>query len=326
MKQINFTERKMIEKMLKQGMGVRALSRALNRGHSTISDEIRKNKMPYEKEYNAELAQARHERRQMNKGNRSKLGRKEKLKEHVIEKLEEDWSPQQIAGELKERCGVTIISHETIYQFIYSEEGRALKLWLHLRIKHKPYRQQRGARKSRKGQIITERVSIHYRSEEANERKISGHLETDSMIFSSQRPIVSVQVDRASQKCAITKLENKTAFETKYALVRAIEEEYASVKTITFDNGTENVLHTEIRDTYQIDTHFCDPYCSWQKGLVEQINSLIRQYLPRHTNMNQITQDQIYEIQEKLNNRPRKSLNYKTPNQIYASLIESGRF
>lgn len=326
MKQINFTERKMIEKMSKQGIGVRAVGRALNRGHSTISEEIIKNKSPHEEQYDAELAQARHEKRHLNKGNQSKLARKEKLKKHIIEKLEEDWSPEQIAGELRERCGMTIISHETIYQFIYSEEGRRLKLWLHLRIKYKPARRKRGTRKSRKGQIITERVSIHLRPLEAAERKITGHLETDSMIFSNQKPIVSVQVDRASQKCSITKLENKTAFETKYALIRAIEDEYASVKTITHDNGSENVLHTEIRDEYQIDTYFCDPYCSWQKGLVEEINGLIRQYLPRHINMNQITQDQIYEIQEKLNNRPRKSLNYKTPNQIYASLIESGRF
>ena len=147
-----------------------------------------------------------------------------------------------------------------------------------------------------------------------------------TMIFSQQKPIVSVQVDRASQKCAITKLDDKTARETKYVLVRAIEEGYASVKTITFDNGSENVLHTEIRDTYKISTHFCDPCCSWQKGLVEQINGLIRQYLSRQINMNDITQEQIHEIQEKLNNRPRKSLNYQTPNQVYALLIESGRF
>jgi transposase, IS30 family len=326
MKQINFQERKMIEKMLKQRMGVRAIGRSLSRGHSTISDEIRKNKSPHEARYNAELAQARHERKQLNKGNRSKLARKGKLKKYVIEKIEEDWSPEQIAGELRDRCGMTIISHETIYQFIYSEEGRELKLWLHLRRKHRPQRKVRGTRKSRKGQVIKDRISIHYRPQEANERTRLGDLETDSMIFSQQKPILSVQVDRATQKCALTKLNNKTALETKYALVRAIEEEYASVKTITFDNGSENVLHREIRDTYQISTHFCDPYSSWQKGLVENINGLIRQYLPRHINMNKITQDQIYEIQEKLNNRPRKSLGYKTPNQVYASFIESGRF
>ncbi|MBC8499058.1 MAG: IS30 family transposase [Candidatus Atribacteria bacterium] len=316
----------MIEKMLKQGMGIRAIGRVLNRGHSTISEEISKNKMTYEKKYSAEQAQARHKRRQLNKGNKRKLDRKTELKKHVIKQLEEDWSPEQIAGDLKKKYGMTIISHETIYQFIYSEEGRHLKLWLHLRIKHKPYRRVRGKRKSQKGQIITERVSIHQRPKEADDRVMLGHLESDSMIFSNQKPVLSVQVDRASQKCALTKVNNKTALETKYALVRAIEEEYASVETITYDNGSENVLHIEIRDEYQIATYFCDPYCSWQKGLVEQINGLIRQYLPRHINMNKITQDQIYEIQEKINNRPRKSLNYRTPNQVYSMLVESGRF
>ena len=326
MKQITFKERKMIEKMLKQGMGIRAIGRALERGHSTISDEIRKNKSPHESCYSADLAQGRHERRQLNKGNKKKLDRRKWLKRYVIEKLEEDWSPEQIAGTLKVEYGITLISHETIYQFIYSEEGKKLRLWLHLRRKDRPKRKPRAARKSRKGHVIKDRVSIHQRPEEADERKRLGDLETDSMIFSQQKPILSVQVDRACQKCALTKLDDKTAAETKYALVRAIEEEYATVHTLTHDNGSENVLHTEIRDTYEIQTYFCDPYCSWQKGLVEQINGLIRQYLPRNTNMSNVTQDQIYEIQEKLNNRPRKSLGFKTPNQVYASLIESGRF
>ena len=284
--------------------------------------------MAYESYYDAEVAQGRHEKRQMKKGNRKKFERKQKLKEYVIEKLKEDWSPEQIAGELRIRCGMTIVSHETIYQFIYSGEGKELKLWLHLRRKHRPQRKKRGSRKSRKGHVISERVSIHERPVEVETKIRPGDLETDSMIFSQQKPILSVQTDRVSQKCALTGLEDKTALETKYALARAIEDEYGAtnVKTITFDNGSENTKHIEIRDTYQIETYFCDPYCSWQKGLVENINGLIRQYLPRHTNMSKVTQDQIYEIQEKLNNRPRKSLGYRTPNLVYSMLIKSGRF
>lgn len=327
MTQINFFDRKMIEKLLKKGMGIREIGRAMGKPHNTISDEIRKNKYPHETEYNAELAQARHEKRQLNKGNRAKIDRRTELKKYIIARiLEDNWSPEQIAGVLREEYGMTIISHETIYQFIYSEEGRMLKLWLHLRRKHKPQRTKRGMRKSRKGTTIKYRTSIHQRPKEANERQILGHIETDSMIFSKQKTILSVQVDRASQKCTITKLDNKSAFETKYALIRAIEDEYASVKTITYDNGTENALHHELIKEYGIETYFCDPYCSWQKGLVEEINGLIRQYFPRHTNMSKITQDQVYEVQEKLNNRPRKTLKYKSPNQVYSLLIESGRF
>lgn len=327
MKQLTFFDRKMIEKLLKKRMGIREIGRAMGKPHNTISDEIRKNKYPNEIEYNAEIAQLRHEQRQLNKGNRGKLDRRPELKRYIIARiLEDDWSPEQIAGSLKQEHKMTIISHETIYKFIYSEEGRNLKLWLRLRRKHKPERIKRGVRKSRKWATIKYRTSIHQRPIEAEERQILGHLETDSMIFSKQKPTLSVQVDRATQKCTITKLENKSALETNYALVRAIEDEYASVKTITYDNGTENALHHELKEEYGIGTYFCDPYCSWQKGLVEEINGLIRQYFPRYTNMNCITQDQVEEVQEKLNNRPRKTLNYKSPNQVYELLIESGRF
>ena len=222
MKQINFTERKMIEKMLKQGVGVRAIGRVFCRGHSTISEEISKNKSPHEARYNAKLAQARHERRQLNKGNKGKLARKEKLKKYVIEKIEDDWSPEQVAGELRERCGKTIISHETIYQFIYSEEGKELRLWLHLRRKHRPQRKIRGQRKTRKGEIIKERVSIHYRPEEANERTRLGDLETDSMIFSG-RSILSVQFGRRTKLCRLHKCADKIAERSEEALRDSIE-------------------------------------------------------------------------------------------------------
>jgi IS30 family transposase len=327
MKQLTFFDRKMIEKLLKKGMGIREIGRAMEKPHNTISDEIRKNKYPHEYEYNAELAQFRHEQRQLNKGNRGKIDRRSELKKYIIARiLEDDWSPEQIAGYLREKHIMTIVSHETIYRFIYSQEGRELKLWLRLRRKHKPERIKRGTRKSRKGGTIKFRTTIHKRPKEATERHVLGHLETDSMIFSKQKTTLSVQVDRATQKCTITKLTNKSASETKYALVRAIEDEYASVKTITYDNGTENALHHELIEEYEIKTYFCDPYCSWQKGLVEEINGLIRQYFPRHTNMSKVTQDQVYEVQEKLNNRPRKTLNYNSPNQKYALLIESGRF
>lgn len=103
-------------------------------------------------------------------------------------------------------------------------------------------------------------------------------------------------------------------------------EEYGqkNVKSITFDNGTENVRHTALKEAYGLATYFCDAYASWQKGLVENINGLIRQYFPRCTDMSKVTDEQIYEVQEKLNNRPRKSLGYLTPNQMYSLSTQSG--
>jgi IS30 family transposase len=313
--------------MKDEDLGPREIGRVLRRPHNTISDEVKRHQMPYERRYCAETAHERFFLAQQRKGNRKKLERNMVLKQHVIERLTEDqWSPEQIAGDLRERWKMTIVNHETIYQFIYSEEGRKLKLWLHLRRKYKPERRRRGTRNTRYCEGIPEKVSIHQRSEAANERTTIGHLETDSMQFSKQHPILSVQADRMTKRCVLTKLPNKKASETKYAIVKAIEEFGEShVSSITFDNGTENVKHVEIRDEYGIQTFFCDAYCSWQKGLVENTNGLIRQYLPLKTNMSEVTDNDISVIQEKLNNRPRKSLRFLTPNQAYSNFIQIGR-
>lgn len=326
MKHLNFQERKCLAKMLKEGLRKRQIARILKRSHSSILDEIRRNKMSYEKRYDPETAHERFLKRQNNKGNVKKLEKDEDLKKMVIKNLNDDFSPEQTAG-LICLIGEKKISHETIYQFIYSEEGRRLKLWLKLRHRKYPRRQKRGMRKTKYKATIKERISIEFRPKSANEKKEIGHLETDTIIFSKQRRVVSVQADRKTQKCALTLLENKTAEETKYAIRRAIEDEYGAmnVKTITHDNGTENAQHIEIRDEYEIGTYFCRPYASWQKGLVENINKLIRQYLPRTINMKNFTQDDIYLIQEKLNSRPRKSLNYFTPNQAYQIFLQGGR-
>jgi len=325
MKYLTFEERKKIEKMIYEGLSLRKIGKILGRSHTTVAFELKHNKMSYESHYEAELAHLRFLNRQMKKGNISKLNKDPKLKEFVIKKLQNDqWSPQQIAGILKLQNGKGIISHETIYQFIYSDEGKKEKLWLEMRHKKKPIRQPWGSRKKRV--TIQHRVAITERPKAADTKKEIGHLESDSMIFSSQREILSVQVDRKSQKCVLTMLNNKTAEETKSAIERALEVYgLAEVKTITYDNGTENARHYEINEAYGINSYFCRAYASWQKGLVENINKLIRQYLPRYTKMKQLTQDMIEEIQEKLNNRPRKSLKYFTPNQAYQIFAQGGR-
>ena len=114
----------------------------------------------------------------------------------------------------------------------------------------------------------------------------------------------------------------KTADETNNALINTIESvPFQMVKTITFDNGSEGSKHYQIVQNYGIETYFCDPFCSWQKGGVENTNRLIRQYLPRKINLNNLTDYDIYLIQEKLNNRPRKSLNYQTPNEVINKVV-----
>jgi IS30 family transposase len=183
-----------------------------------------------------------------------------------------------------------------------------------LRKKHY-VRKKKGGRTKQKVNI-PDRVSIHTRSEEINKRSRFGDWESDLMEFSRQKNTLSVDYERRSFTVKLHKLTSKEAKEKENALIQIFEDLPNDLrKSITFDNGAENVRHITIRNNYQMQTYFCDAYKSWQKGGVENINGLIRQYFPRKTNLNKIKETELYRIQELLNNRSRKSLNYLSPNE-----------
>lgn len=323
-KYISFEERKMIEKMNNEWIWVRAMARILLRVHSSISDEL-KRKHPLDR-YKAEYAHKDFLLKQENKWNIRKLDKDPRLREIVTQCLKKDWSPEEISKRIK-RFWYCIqldnnISTETIYSFVYEDkQAKDDKLYLHLRRSRKN-RKKRWVRQTWSKTNIPERTSIHERPEYINKRKEFWHFETDSVLFSKQRSILSVQVDRKARLTRLTKLPDKTAQSTAIAL-RSLAYEFwekNELLSITFDNWTENVLHTELIHNYWVTTYFADPYCSWQKWTVENTNSLIRQYLPRNIDFESLTDDNIYEIQEKLNNRPRKCLNWLSPNEYYALL------
>jgi IS30 family transposase len=208
-----------------------------------------------------------------------------------------------------------IISHESIYAWIQTEEGRKLGLH-HYLLSGRPRRQKHHSRKKHKTHI-PERISIHERPEDIQKRMEIGHWETDSMVFSKQRERLSVQYERKARYVIIHRLSNGTAKETEQALHDSIQSLPQILwKTLTFDNGGEGATHTSIRSAYDIRTYFCDPYASWQKGGVENTNRIIRRFLPRQTDMSQITQQDLYAIQQKINSTPRKILGYKTPAEV----------
>jgi len=325
---ITFYEREKIELYLKMGKSHRWIGRRLCRSHTDITREVNRNSSPYFK-YRAVDAQRLFAARQSKK-NRKKLEKfsNRKLKEYVVVKLGENFSPDQISGRLKnepppELEGMTV-SHESIYQYIYNGQGRFEYLYPHLRTgRHK--RQRRFSRK-KQGKIgILDRVSIHLRPEEAALKERAGDWETDSMIFSKQKEIISAQYERKFMLCRMHKLPNKTAEETENAIADSIESLPKEMwRTITRDNGTENAKHQNTLYNFKIQSYYCDPYCSWQKGGMENLNKLIRQYLPKKMDMSKVDKDRIYTIQERLNNRPRKSLNYQTPNEATAKYLQSG--
>lgn len=319
MKYITYNDRKVIEKLLPQKLSYRAIGKILQKSHTSISYEIKINSGQLG--YSADRAQKYHEKRQLKKGNRKKLDMNARLLEYIIEQLKEDWSPEEISGRLRKfpNAEIGYVCHETIYAYIYSMEIIRLKLYLLLR-RYKPKRTKWHSRKSR-GVNIPARISIHERPDNINERADIGHWETDSMIFSQQKGILSVQAERKSRLVRIHKCPDKTAAETLEAIIKTIDSvPLKYFLSLTFDNGTENVKHTELKEMFEILTYFCDPYCSWQKGLVENTNMFIRQYLPKNAPIDSITDERIHEIQEKLNNRPRKCLGYMTPNEYFNSL------
>lgn len=321
---ITFFERQKIEYYLRLKLKKRAIARKLKRDHSIIVREIGRNAKIGEK-YQASVAQEKADKK-AKKTNKSKLDKDDELKRYVVARMKNGWSPEQIAGRLKERPPKSMqekyINYESIYQYIYKESGENKYLFNYLR-KARKNRRKKHARKPQKNTII-ERVSIDLRPDIINERKEYGHWESDSMIFSKQMAALNVQYERKSQLVAMRKLKNKSAEETETAIAINIESLPNSfMKSATFDNGSENAKHYRLKKIFGIETYFCDPYASWQKGGVENINGLIRQYLPRKTNLATMTDSEIKEIQESLNNRPRKSLNYLTPNEIFAEQTNS---
>lgn len=322
MQHITYYERQVIEVGLRKKKTLRGIARALGRDHRVVAREVERNSGDY-LPYTASSAQGIAIRRERNR-RRRKLEKDETLKAYVRERLHEDYSPEQIAGRLKEKPPSELrgkkLCHETIYQYIYTGEGRHEYLYPHLRRGRTTRRMQR-ARHPRKT-LIPQRISIHERPLEVAHKKRYGHWESDTMVCKRQTEALSVQYERKAQLLRLHKVANRSARETEYALRDTIASLPQDLfRTMTFDNGGEGACHVRLRHDYGIATYFCDGYASWQKGGVENVNGLIRQYVPKDAALNEMTDEDIYAIQEKLNNRPRKHLNYLTPNEAIASEV-----
>lgn len=232
----------------------------------------------------------------------------------MIVEIQKGRSPETICGRLKREHRRTIISPETLYDFIYdSEIGKRDKLYEYLP-RGKRRRSKRKGRKAQKHRLEG-RVFIEARCQEANDRSEVGHWETDSVLC-KYRDSVNVLAERMSRKVIITKLSAKNAAATTDAITTRLALEM--VKSVTADNGSENAEHKKIAEMLDVDFYFCHPYHSWEKGTVENRNGVIRRYLPRTTNLRTWTQDELDEIADDINNTPMKCLEYQTPNEFYS--------
>lgn len=317
-------EREFIELWVRTGRSYRFMGRQLKRDHTVILREVHRNSGE-QLWYTAAGAERIRDRRR-HKQRRRKIDHHPELKAYIVNKLvHERWSPQDIAGRLKTHQDCYFkISHESIYDWIYTGNGQYEGLYHYLHYKQSK-RTPRYTRKTQKQSRITGRISIHERPKIVDTKQRFGDWETDTMVFSKQKPCLSVHYERKSKLVRIHRMNNRSADETLRAITSSIESlSQGHFETITFDNGLEGAQHKDLRATHGVNTFFCDPYASWQKGGVENMNKWIRRFFPRSTEMNDLSQNDILAVQELLNNKPRKSLDFFTPNEVLQQWSTSG--
>lgn len=309
-------ERDIIAVWIGGGVRLREIARRLGRSASTISDEVKRN--TWQGQYVAIHAQSVTDKRKIEARKRYPL--KDKVTHaYVLEKLESGWSPEEISGKLKRDNGETIICHETIYTFIYSKENKDKKLYEYLPRKQKKRKKQSG-RKVHKSHI-PERVSIHQRPEEVNKRIVFGHWEGDTVEGKGRKDGIHTEAERVSRLYAAVKVSAITSEEAVAAQKKIFAPLPKKAKrSTTLDNGKENHLHMELKEL-EMETYFADPYSSWQRGTNEYHNGLLRRYLPKGTSFASLTQEELDDIVWEINNRPRKCLNYQTPQEVFDSYI-----
>lgn len=235
------------------------------------------------------------------------------------------WSPEQVSGRMKrvfQNNTHMRISPETIYAFIYSEEYKERKFWEYLPWKRK-VRKKKYGRKVHRGRI-PDRVSIHERPQIVDTKEEFGHWEGDTVEGRGHKNGIHTEVERKSRFLAAQKVNRIDSV----CALQAQEKIFSSLpaharKTVTLDNGRENHLHRSLRQL-EIDTYFCDPYSSWQRGTNEYHNGLIRRYLPKKTDFTDLTQEELDDMVWEINNRPKKCLGFCTPNEVFLRELGQG--
>jgi transposase, IS30 family len=299
-KHLSQIERYQIHSLMKALHTITQTAQLLGRHKSTISREVRRNAgfRGYRPKQACELALKRSE----SSRNASTIA--PSVKEQVNALLQLQWSPEQVAGKLP-------VSHETLYQHVYADKSQGGKLWKNLRCQKQKRKRYAGGR-DRRGQIPNRRP-LSERPMHIEGRKQVGHWECDTVIGANHKGAIVTVVERKSGYAVIAKVSNKTADLVGAAIISMLKPFEARVKTLTYDNGKEFCGHAKIDDALNSTGYFARPFASWERGFNENFNGLLRQYVPKKRLMETVTEEEIKMIENRLNNRPRKRLGFKTP-------------
>lgn len=320
-------EREEISRMLSQGYSFRAISKELDRNVSTISREVRLgscNKYTYR----AVRAQKRAIR---NSSKRKKgmfvLRQNHRLREHVFRKLRQEWSPVQIAEMLKEEyhSDMTMrISHESIYTYLYVLPRGSLKKELISRLRQGHKRRHEHKRGTKAKREIEDMISIEERPAEVAGRSIPGHWEGDLIVGRYNKSVLGTLVERTTRTVLLVPLKSRKSEEVAKAFARAVKRMPKEMRiSLTYDQGREMAKHKLFTKKTGVKVYFAHPGRPWERGTNENTNGLLRQYFPKGTDFNKVTCYKIKKAQNRLNGRPRKVLNWRTPFEVFESLINS---
>ena len=316
-KQLNYEDRIAIRYGLFKKMSIREISRMLRRNPSTISREIKRG-ISLDGTYFAESTQRMINKRKLN-NMRFRKGNIPIVHEYIKKKLKDKQSPKQIQNHILEDTGY-YLGKDAIYDHIYKTGIELTEL---LTRKHKRKQKQKGNKVEK--HLIPNRIDIDYRPIEADMRLEFGHFEADTIVScKGSKSALLVVVDRLSRRTKIKKLERKLADLTSSSIVVALSEyNITHLHTITYDNGCEFVEHEKVNKILQMKSYFCKPFHSWEKGMVENINGLIRRWFPKGTNFDFVSDEEIQKVEDWINNREFEVLNWLTPNQVYENLLQS---
>ena len=312
--QISIEERCEIARLRATGASVRQIAASLDRAPSTVARELKRNASGtrgYQPRYAEQQARAR-------RWCGSRLERDDGLREGVLSGLKQGWSPEQVAGRLAREAGRSVISHETIYRFIYGQLARKKDYsWRHYLPRAKSKRGWRGRKGGSSASFITLRRPLAERPQAAADRQVPGHWEADLMLFSTYGQAVLALHERYSRLLIAVRPPGKAAA----PIATAISSILAPLppqwrQTLTFDNGTEFARHHELH-ALGIETFFCDTHAPWQKGGVENAIGRMRRNLPRKTDLADLTDDRFALLVQAYNHTPRKCLGYNTPAEVF---------
>ena len=310
MSELTISERLQIETLLNAGHKKSDIAKQLGRARSSIYNEINRNTSE-EGNYCHNFAQKKRDERRFN-AKESILTEDNwtVVRSFIIQK----WSPEQVSGWLRENPDQGFyVSDQWIYNYINDDRLNGGDLYTHLRRGGKPYKY--GGKKVYRGKI-KDRVDITARPEIINKRLRLGDWEVDSVIGKMNGSSIVTIVERVSRYTAILKVSSKEAQEVSEAIIQRMKDKSVPLFSITGDNGTEFSSHKKISEQLGIDFYFTHPYSSWEKGTNENTNGLIRQYFPKGTDFNNISESMLKEVEIALNSRPRKCLKYKTPIEV----------